>query len=344
MRSFDAALRALQPHGRREADLPESWTLETAGWSKSGGALAYEVHLPLHRRVAVSQLTTLRWSLPEALAGYRQGGLPAIGLWLRKLQERGLEQAIEEVRQSGLLVSTVGWIGGFTGGRSGSWEQAVQQGRLALWTASRVGAPAVTVITGPQRTHIRKHARRLVVQALKALAPMAARCGVKLSLQPMHPVYRQSWTFLNSLDDCLELLDQVGDPWVGLAYSPFQLCEESQLLSRVPELISRIASVHLSDCAGPPRCEQDRPLPGEGKLPLAEHVVALETAGFRGLYEIDPWTRDLWKRNPHGLIAECRRRFERLCTPAACSPPSTSGAVIPAEPASKVGPRGMARR
>ena len=316
-----------------------SCTLETARWSAGERSVAYEVHLPLHRRLAVSQTTTLHWTLPEALAGFRLGGVPAIGLSLRRMMERGLEQSIDEVRQSGLLVSSVGWIGGFTGGRCGSWGDAVQQARLAIWAAAQVNAQSVVMVTGPRRTHIRSHARRIVVDALQALAPVAERYGVKLSLQPMHPVCHRGWTFLHTIDDTLSLLDAVHSPWVGLAYSPFHLCHEQDLLSRVPRIIERIASVHVSDWAGPPADDNDRPLPGDGSLPLTAHVAALEAAGYRGLYEVDPWSRDLWNRNPHGLIAECRRRFERLCAPVAAAPsaPARSGPAV--DPASLIDTR-----
>jgi sugar phosphate isomerase/epimerase len=330
MRSPDAALRAPHFTGAPDSAPLEACTLETARWASGCGKVCYEVHLPLHRRVSVSQVTTLHWSLPQALDGFRRGGVPAIGLWLRRMLERGLEHSIDEVRQSGLLVSSVGWVGGFTGGRSGSWEQAVQTARLAVWTAAQVGAPAVTVITGPERTHIRKHALRLVLQALRTLAPFAAEHRVKLALQPLHPVCNREWTFLHSLGATLDVLDQVNHPWVGLAYNPFHLCHEPALLARIPQLIDRIACVQLTDWAGAPVDANDRPLAGDGRLPLGDHVRALESAGYRGLYELDAWSRDLWQRSPQGLIAECRRRFERLCTPATLVVPSLGGSARPA--------------
>jgi sugar phosphate isomerase/epimerase len=290
-----------------------SWSLETARWSTNERSVAYHVHLPVHRRLAVNQLTTLHWSLKEALVGFRRGGVPAIGLNFGRMKERGLEHAIDEVRASGLMVSSVGWVGGFTGGCGTTWEQAVQEARLAIWTAGQVGAQAVLVVTGPRRTHIRTHARRIVVEALSELAPVAQKCGVKLALQPMHPVCASEWTFLHALDEALEMLAQVAHPWAGLAYSPYHLWHELGLLTRIPAIIERIASVQLSDWHRSPRDANDRALPGDGCLPLADHVAALEEAGYRGLYEIDPWSRDLWKLSPHGLITECRRRFERVC-------------------------------
>ncbi|MCA9054810.1 MAG: sugar phosphate isomerase/epimerase, partial [Planctomycetaceae bacterium] len=285
------------------------------------------------------QTTTLHWNLPDALAGFRSGGVPAIGLSLPRMMERGLEQSIDEVRQSGLLVSTVGWIGGFTGGRCGSWADVVQHAKLAIWSAAQVNAQAVVMVTGPRRSHIRSHVRRIVLDALRALAPFAERHGVKLSLQPMHPVCHRGWTFLHTVDETLNLLDAVQSPWIGLAYSPFHLCHEQDLLSRIPQLVNRIASVHVSDWAGQPTDDNDRPLPGDGTLPLTEHIEALESAGYRGLYEVDPWSRALWNRNPHGLIAECRRRFERLCAPVAMGPASPARPNPPVDPASLIDTR-----
>ncbi|MEZ6067636.1 MAG: sugar phosphate isomerase/epimerase family protein [Planctomycetaceae bacterium] len=280
--------------------------------------MSYQVHLPLHRRLAVSQLTTVRWSLPEALDGFRRCGVPAIGLSYSKLQARGLEAAIDEVQSAGLLVSSLGWIGGFTGSDGNSWEDAVREARLAIWTAGQVGAKSVSVVTGARGTHIRPHARRLVIQALKELAPLAAHCGVRLALQPMHRVHHARWTFLHSLDESLQILDRVNHPWLGLSYSPFHFADEDGLLERLPALVSRIAAVHLSDWHRPPQHDHDRVLPGDGCLPLPRHVE-LERAGYRGLYEVDPWCQELWRRPPTSLLAECRRRFESLCEPIIAS-------------------------
>lgn len=290
-----------------------SCSLETIRWSSGSESVAVQVHLPLHRRLAVNQLTTVRWSLDQALAGYRRGGIPAIGLSLSKMAERGLEHAVDEVREAGLFVSTVGPIGGFTGCDGQRWEDAVRNARMAIWVAGRVGAQAVTVVTGPRRTHIRSHARRIVVDALRELASSAAHHGVRLALQPMHACGHGEWTFLHRLDDALSILDDVGNPWVGLAYSPFHLSSEPRLWQRIPEIVPRIATVQLSDCCDVPAGRYDRRLPGDGTLGVDRHIHALEAAGYRGLYEIDPWHRDLWNRPPDGLIAECRRRFERLC-------------------------------
>ncbi len=312
-----------------------TFSLLTPQWSAGSSPAGFDVSLPLHRRLSVNQLTTLRWSLPEAVSGYRRGGIPAMGVSFDRMKQLGLERAIEVLRQSGLMVSSLNWIGGFTGTDDWNWYDSVQEARLAIWTAGQLKAQAVHVLTGPRGMHIRSHAKRIVIEALYELAPFAEACRVRLALQPLHSAYARRWTFLHSLDETLSMLNQVDHPWVGLALSPFHLANEAKLLDRLPEIHHKIASVQLSDRRGVPLGEYDRYLPGEGGLPLREFVFHLEESGYRGLYEIDSWCQKLWQRNHDGLVAECRRRFEALCSrtaPAVCEPFSLPGGCSPSSP------------
>lgn len=268
---------------------------------------------PLEQRLAVSQLTTLHWTLSEALCGFREQAIPGIGIALSRMKTRGLERAIEEVVNSGLNISTLGWVGGFTGLNGYSWKDAVRDAKFAIWVAGQIGAEAVNVMTGPQRLHIPSHARRIVLEALKELAPVSAENGVRLALYPMHPVFARSWTFLHTLDDAMSMIQEIDDPAVGLGFGPYHVSDEPELMKRIPGLVPRIASVQLSDWHRAPQDDHDRVLPGDGCLPLSEIIAALEQAGYAGMYEIDVWCRDLWNRDHHDLISDCRRRYANLC-------------------------------
>ncbi|MEZ6055807.1 MAG: sugar phosphate isomerase/epimerase family protein [Planctomycetaceae bacterium] len=287
--------------------------LETTLTSSTSNQKQEITRTPVEQRLAVNQLTTLHWTLSEALCGYREQAIPGIGVALSRMKTRGLERAIEEVVGSGLRVSTLGWVGGFTGLNGYSWKEAVRDARFAIWVAGQIGAEAVNVMTGPRRLHIPKHARRIVIEALKELAPVAAENKVRLAVQPMHPVFARSWTFLHTLDDALAMIREIDDPHVGLGFGPYHLADESGLMQRLPELVPLIATVQLSDWHRPPQNDQDRVLPGDGCLPLSKIISTLEESGYQGMYEIDAWGRDLWNRDHHDLISDCRRRYEDLC-------------------------------
>jgi sugar phosphate isomerase/epimerase len=265
-------------------------------------------------RLSISQTTMVRWSLPEAIEEFRSAGLRNIGVSLDRLRDCGVERAARLLSQAGLHASSLGWVGGFTGAHGHSYDDAVADARAAIRSARDIGADSLIVVPGALCGHIRSHARRLLVEALVELADQATDSQVRLAVQPMHPLFEDEWSFLTSLDDTLDVLSRFNHTHVGMAFGAYHLWQEPRLLERIPEIVPFVASVQLSDWRDPPRCDNDRLLPGDGAIPLAEIIAAFEAAGYRGCYEIEVWSRDLWKREHRSLIRECMLRFAHLLT------------------------------
>lgn len=276
---------------------------------------------PLLNRLSVNHLTTLKWPLDVDLNEYTQSGLPAIGLNGRKLLEFGVQRGIRRVQQSGLSISSLGWICGFTGQNGHSLTQSLQEAKRMIRLAGQLRASCVTVISGPQGGHIRSHARRLVREGLKELADLAAIYEVDLALQPMHPVFNPGWSFLHTLEQSLEIIDHVAHPAVKLSFGTYHLGQDGNILDLIPPIADRVALVTLSDQNGPPRGENDQYLPGEGALPLAEIVHELELAGYGGWYEIEVWSRQLWQRDHHDLLQQCCQAAQDLVACVPCHSP-----------------------
>jgi sugar phosphate isomerase/epimerase len=269
------------------------------------------VKSPSMSRLAVNQITTQRWSFLEDLITFQAEGFEAAGLWLPKIVEFGEERAVELVRDLGLTVSSLSWAGGFTGAHGASFADSIDDARRALQIAGRLGTECLVLVSGPQAGHIQSHARRLLVDAVKALTEDAADRGVTLALQPMCSVFRD-WSFLQSLDDTLEVIERSGRR-ARIAFDVYQLWREPRLLERLPELAPYVAVVQLSDCNRPPRSERDRCLPGDGLIPLTAIVRAFDEAGYSGYYELAVWSEELWQSDCRALLRECRSRFDVLC-------------------------------
>lgn len=270
--------------------------------------------LALDRRIALNQLTTLRWPLPHDLDEYVRNGIPAIGVNWRKLCEFGIRRSVRRIQQSGLPVSSLGWIGGFTGEHGYPLSDVLKEARRMIRVANQIGARTLTVVTGPQGGHIRSHATRIIVDALRELVPFAATHGVVLALQPMHSLFSRNWSFLNTLDESLAVMDRVDDPRLKLSFGTYHLWEESGLLNRIPEVAPRIAIVKLADWGDSPRHENDQLLPGEGRIPLLDVIQSLENQGYSGWYELKVWSRDLWKLDHRDLMRRCVAAQHALST------------------------------
>ena len=215
-------------------------------------------------------------------------------------------------RESGLAISSLSFAGGFTGLNGSSFFDAVDDARQALQLASAVGAETLLLVSGPRRGHIQSHVRRLLVDAVKALAEDAAELGVALALLPMSPTVGAHWSFLSSLDETLEVIDKSGRG-ARIAFDVYHLWEEPRLLQRIPEVAPHVAVVQLSDSQGAPRSQYDRCRPGDGRIPLTAIVHAFDEAGFAGYYELAIWSSELWKSDYADMLSECRARFDILC-------------------------------
>jgi sugar phosphate isomerase/epimerase len=264
------------------------------------------------RRLSINHLTTPRWSLEEDLERYADEGVSGIGINWQKLNDDAIPRDVERIRDAKLGVSSVGWSGGFTGGTGLTFREAMFDARRKLRIARQVSAGSLLVITGPQATHIRSHAARLTADALSELCDAAVDSNVRIAVQPMDRLFRRGWSFLHTLEETLELLDRVGCQRAGICFGTYHLWQEPGLTKLVREVASRISLVQLSDWREPPRCENDRALPGDGCIPLKEIVRSLEEAGYDGWYELELWSRDLWKQDHLDLIQTCVRRYQAL--------------------------------
>jgi len=189
---------------------------------------------------------------------------------------------------AGIRVSSLQWAGGFTGGDGRTFAESIEDAAEAIDTAAAVGAPILVVHSGCRGGHTRAHARRLFVQALETLAPLASRAGVALAVKPLHAAAAPGCSFLTRAIDALELVEDLADPAVRMAVDLWQFGDDPELLRLLPRLAAATAVVQVADRIGPPTIELERLPVGHGTLPLESLVLALVDHGYGGTFEFDP--------------------------------------------------------
>ncbi len=265
----------------------------------------------------MNEMTTYRWSFEEDVAEYQAAGYPAIGVWRQKLSDYGDARGVELLAESGLKVSNLLWAGGFTGSDGRTFRESVEDAVEAIQLAASTCAGCLVLYTGARAGHTHRHARRLIVDALRELAPLAAESRVPLAIEPMHRGCAGEWTFLTSLDDACQLLDAVPSPYVQLALDTYHMGDDSAVLSRIEQFASRIAIVHLGDWKQPPEREQNRSLLGEGVLPLREIVAALNSAGYRGYFDVELMGEEIETADYRQILRQSREAYEAILSAAA---------------------------
>jgi sugar phosphate isomerase/epimerase len=272
-------------------------------------------------RLSMNEMTTFRWSFEEDVQHYREAGYAAIGVWRQKLSDFGEERGIELLRECGLAVSNLMWAGGFTGSDGHTHRESIDDALEAIRLAGAMRAKSLVVYSGSRAGHTVNHARRLLVTALKELAPVAEQQGVRLALEPMHSSCAQEWTFLTGLDDALNLLGQIGSPAVQLVYDTYHLGWQPDAVQRIGSLVDRIAIVHLADGKLPSDSEQTRCRLGEGQVPLRDLLAAFNQAGYDGDYDVELVGPDLEHTNYVQLLEHSRTAYDELMRQARAAAP-----------------------
>lgn len=238
-------------------------------------------------RLSCNQLSTFRWSLDEDLYHYRKAGFEAIGLWRRKLVDFGIERALELLHESGLSVASLTWAGGFTGIDGRTFDDSLRDACDAIRLAAEVAADNLILFTGGRNGHTNRHSERLLAAALDGLLPLAEAMGVTLAVKPMHPACSAEWSFLTSLEETAELVERWASPRLKMVYDTYQFPLMGGSSAALEQIVPHVSLVQLADARTPHSIDLDRCPLGEGRLPVAETVQALNAAGYTGYFDAE---------------------------------------------------------
>jgi sugar phosphate isomerase/epimerase len=234
-------------------------------------------------RYAVCQNTLRSGDMETNIGWAAAAGATAIALEAGDVQEIGLERTRDLLAEHSMSVSSLmnGLAGVLSLGLGGAATERVDE---AATLCAALGAPGVLLTTGPLDGRSVSEADRACSTWFTQMAPVAADSGVRLLLEPVHPLLR--WTsYVHSLGHGAELT--AGHEGTGLVLDTGHLWWDRSFASDVAALVKQIGSVQIDDVdpAGLVEYRYSRVQLGEGELPLAEMIRVIEGAGYQGLYE-----------------------------------------------------------
>ncbi|MBV8473182.1 MAG: sugar phosphate isomerase/epimerase [Hyphomicrobiales bacterium] len=118
------------------------------------------------------------------------------------------------------------------------------------------------------------------VSTLAPIADYAAERGVKLAIEPLN---RFETDLVNTVEQGLSLIDDIGKANVGLLLDTFHMnIEEKSIPAALRKAGQRIFEFHA--------CSSDRGTPGEDHLPWSDIVAALKAVDYQGPIVIEAFT------------------------------------------------------
>ncbi|HEY8474011.1 MAG TPA: sugar phosphate isomerase/epimerase family protein [Natronosporangium sp.] len=250
-----------------------------------------------------NQATAKRWPLPELVTGCVAAGVPAVGLWRDQLDPPGLAAAAKLVRDAGLTVSSL-CRGGFF--HDPDWYD---DNRRAIDEAATLGAPVLVLVSGglPAGSRDLDGARARVGERIGELIPHARAAGVRLAIEPLHPMYASDRCVVSTLAQALDLAAPYPATTVGVVIDTYHLWWDDQVWDQIARAgrEGRIASFQVADWVTPLPAGVllGRGLPGEGCIDMRRFTAAVRAAGYLGPVEVEVFHEQLWGRPGPDILA-----------------------------------------
>jgi sugar phosphate isomerase/epimerase len=267
-------------------------------------------------RFSLNQKTVNQWDLRQVVDGCVRAGVPAIGLWREPVAALGLERAAKLVRDAGLRVSSLCRGGFLTAADADGRAAALADNRRAVEEAAALGTDVLVLVVGglPTGTRDLAGARAAVADAIAELAPFAAARGVRLGLEPLHPVYCADRAVLSTLGQALDLAERFPADQVGVVVDTFHVWWDPQLSEQLTRAGRRIVAYQLADWILPLPADVllGRGYPGDGYIDFAALTAAVAAAGYAGDIEVEIFNADVWAQDGDTVVATAAARYRQI--------------------------------
>lgn len=271
------------------------------------------------RKISLN-LATIRqqWGFAEAVDGCLRAGITAISPWRDQIAAIGLDEAARIVRDNHLQVTGVCRGGMFPAETADGRQKQIDDNFRAIDEAAALDADCLVLVVGglPGSSKDLPGARQMVSDGIAAMLPHAQACGVKLAIEPLHPMYAADRACINTIDQALDICEQLGDN-VGVAIDVYHVWWDPNLAAAIARAgrLDRIFAHHICDWLVPTRdMLLDRGMMGDGVIDLPAIRGMIEAAGFFGPQEVEIFSQDnWWKRPGDEVLAVIKERVATVC-------------------------------
>ncbi|MFC4401836.1 sugar phosphate isomerase/epimerase family protein [Gracilibacillus xinjiangensis] len=264
----------------------------------------------LMSRLSLNQITIDQWSLKEAVDGCLRNEVPWISVWRHKIEEIGLKQSKKLIRDSGLRVSSICRGGMFPASTAKERTDRIDDNKHAIEEAAELGTDTLVLVCGPSADRDIDTAREQVAEGIDKLVPFAKDYGVKLAIEPLHPMFAADRSVINTMDQATTIAEKYEPEEVGVIVDVYHVWWDPNLSHEIERAKGRILGFHVSDWKVPmPDMFAGRAMMGEGVIEINRMRKAVEEAGYHGPIEVEIINKLLWDRNGDEVLAEVKQSF-----------------------------------
>jgi len=263
-------------------------------------------HMDLSR-LCIHTITTKPWKIEEAAKNYSMAGVKGITVWRDALDGRNIKQTGKMLLDYDLTVVSLCRGGFFAHKDVSKRKTAIDDNRKAIAEAAELGTSMLVLVCGADPSQPLAESRKQIRDGIATLVPEATAAGVKLTIEPLHPMYADTRSAINTLMQANDIAEDLNSPWVGIAVDVYHLWWDPFLEKEIRRAGEKgnLAAFHICDWKVPTtHLLLDRGLMGEGCIPVKEIRSWVEASGFSGFNEVEIFSNEYWEGDQDNFLTK----------------------------------------
>lgn len=225
----------------------------------------------------------------------------------------------QNLRAAGIEVVSL-CRGGFFPATSGMGRQkAIDDNLKAVEEAEALGAPLIVLVCGADPGQPLHESRKQITDGIRATLDRAKCWGsgqtnVKLGIEPLHPMYADTRSAINTIRQANQMCDEIDSPLVGVVVNVYHLWWDPELKSELERCgrAGRLFAFHACDWRTPTEdLLYDRGLMGEGCINVPQIRGWVEDNGFDGFVEVEIFSNRYWAMDQDEFLEKIKDAYSK---------------------------------
>jgi sugar phosphate isomerase/epimerase len=263
-------------------------------------------------KLCVHTLTTKPWTIEECVKNYAAAGIKGITIWRNVLENRNLVDVKKLLDEFEMEVVSLARGGFFPSVDPQKRQTAIDDNLFAIEQAAGVGAPSIVLVCGADGGQSLEKSRDQIAEGILKILPSAQSAGVKLSIEPLHPMYAGDRSAINTIRQANNLAEAINSAWVGVAVDVYHLWWDPDLRKEIQRCATynNLFAFHVCDWNVPTMdFLNDRGLMGDGCINVPEIRSWVEDAGFRGYNEVEIFSDKYWATDQKAYLEKIKQAY-----------------------------------
>ena len=251
-------------------------------------------------QLCIHTITTKPWSIEEAAKNYSAEGVKGITVWRDALANRNIKQTGQLLHDHGLNIVSLCRGGFFPNKEKEKRKLAIEDNLKAIEEASDLGTQLIVLVCGADPAQSLEDSRKQIQEGIQTILPQARAAGVKLAIEPLHPMYADTRSAINTLAQANDMAEQINSPSVGVAVDVYHLWWDPYLEQEIKRCgeNDHLFAFHICDWNSPTvDILLDRGVMGDGCIPVNKIRSWVEATGFTGFYEVEIFSNKYWQQD-----------------------------------------------